>query len=145
MDNYYRIPLPSVGRVLLVKVWTREEAVLLVEKLVWGKKPAPPGVLGPAVRVDDLEGLKEVYLLLDPKDGRVKLEALLQDIRHQLLDSGEIHRRCECGRPYSKSEFEKLPARLEKHPWGVFELRECGLCETTMSTLVGRGNADDVD
>jgi len=145
MDNYYRVPLPSVGRVLLVKVWTREEAALLVQKLIWGKKSVPPDVLGEIVRVDDPDNLSGVYLLLDPKGGQAKLDALIKDIRHQLLDSGEIHRRCECGRPYSKSEFDQLPAHIERHPWGIFELRDCSLCGTTMSTLIGHGGVDDVD
>jgi hypothetical protein len=145
MDNYYRVHLPTIDRVLLVKVWTREEAVQLVAGLIWGKRPVPPDGLGEILRLDEPEDLKEVYLLLDPKAGRAKLEGLIKDIRHQLLDSGEIHRRCECGRPYAKSEFEQLASRMERHPWGTFELRECNLCGTTMSTLVGQGSLDDVD
>lgn len=130
---------------LLVKVWTREEAVHLVETLIWGSKKAPAGAFKGVDRVDDPEEMTGVYLLLDPKVGKPKLEALIKDIKYQVLDSGEIHRRCHCGRPYSKLEFEQLPSHIERHAWGTFELRECGLCQTTMSTLIGRGGADDVD
>jgi hypothetical protein len=144
MDNFYRVTLPAVGRTLLVKVWTQEEAVRLVESLIWGKS-APSGSIGSVTRIDDPAEFAGIYLLLDPKQGRAKLEADIKDIKHQLLDSGEIHRRCPCGRPFSKFEFEKLSARIERHPWGVFELRECDLCQTTMSTLIGRGGVDDVD
>jgi len=55
------------------------------------------------------------------------------------------HRLCQCGFPYSRTEFNALPHRPVTVDGAVHEVRACSSCGSEMGRLVWPRPVDDVD